>query len=119
MPEISRVWFFGVSLIDYGVASIAATTANTIYYTLSTIAQTLAGAFALMIALDSNVRHQWLGHLIAHQKREAARQRDDLLAARRGESNSYQRVVILRRRDDHKALRPEHLPGEPCVAFGI
>lgn len=50
MHEISRLWHFGVSVLDSALALIAAITANTLYYSLSTIAQTLAGAFALMAA---------------------------------------------------------------------
>lgn len=50
MHEISRVWLFGVSVFDSALALIAAATANTLYYTLSTVAQTLSGAFALMAA---------------------------------------------------------------------
>ena len=50
MHDISRVWLFGVSVFDSALALIAAATANTLYYTLSTVAQTLSGAFALMAA---------------------------------------------------------------------
>jgi hypothetical protein len=37
-------------MLEAALFSIAPSTANTLYYTLSTIAQTLAGAFALMAA---------------------------------------------------------------------
>src|SRR5690606_33596297 len=47
--EIGRL-VLGLNVLDSALASMATITANTLYYSLSTIAQTLAGAFALMAA---------------------------------------------------------------------
>ena len=49
MHEIGRL-VLGLNVLDSALASIATITANTLYYSLSTIAQTLAGSFALMAA---------------------------------------------------------------------